>query len=160
MWHRDTRGGSRNPQIVISIRLMLLKRQLDVASSNTILFSILLYWIKTIGSIGKNDSNRKIDLPYFIDQSPRRLIISFCRYLRRLFKDGDYSRAASIKEYCLTITFITSYEFVPSFIVILFLIIVSIYVLFICLDPLFASGYVSTFRTCVQVYLEWLPCLC
>ena len=24
----------------------------------------------------------------------------------------------------------------------------------------FASGYVSTFRTCVQVYLEWLPCLC
>ena len=23
----------------------------------------------------------------------------------------------------------------------------------------FASGYVSTFRTCVQVYLEWLPCL-
>ena len=24
----------------------------------------------------------------------------------------------------------------------------------------FASRYVSTFRTCVQVYLEWLPCLC
>ena len=35
-------------------------------------------------------------LPYFIDQSPRRLIISFCRYLRRLFEGGDYSRAASI----------------------------------------------------------------
>ena len=49
---------------------------------------------------------------------------------------GDYSRAASIKEYCHTITFITSYIFVPSFIVILFLINVSIYVLFICLDPL------------------------
>ena len=75
-------------------------------------------------------------IPYFIDQSPRRLIISFCRYLRRLFEGGDYSRAASIKEYCHTITFITSYKFVPSFIVILFLINVSIYVLFICLDPL------------------------
>ena len=75
-------------------------------------------------------------LPYFIDQSPRRLIISFCRYLRRLFEGGDYSRAASLKEYCHTITFITSYKFVPSFIVILFLINVSIYVLFICLDPL------------------------
>ena len=24
----------------------------------------------------------------------------------------------------------------------------------------FAPGYLSTFRTCVQVYLEWLPCLC
>ena len=75
-------------------------------------------------------------LPYFIDQSPRRLIISFCRYLRRLLEGGDYSRAASIKEYCHKITFITSYKIFPSFIVILFLINVSIYVLFICLDPL------------------------
>ena len=46
----------------------------------------------------------KWDIPYFIDQSPRRLIISFCR--------------ASIKKYCHTITFITSYKFVPSFILI------------------------------------------
>ena len=81
-------------------------------------------------------ASRRLEIPYFIDQSPRRLIISFCRYLRRLFEGGDYSRAASIKEYCHTITFITSYKFVPSFIVILFLINVSIYVLFICLDPL------------------------
>ena len=47
-------------------------------------------------------NNLYLILPYFIDQSPRRLIISFCRYLRRLFEDGDYSRAASIKEYCHT----------------------------------------------------------
>ena len=68
---------------------------------------------------------------YFVLQVPEATIRG-----RRLFEGGDYSRAASIKEYCHTITFITSYKFVPSFIVILFLINVSIYVLFICLDPL------------------------
>ena len=43
-----------------------------------------------------NQKEKLEDIPYFIDQSPRRLIISLCRYLRRLFEGGDYSRAASI----------------------------------------------------------------
>ena len=49
---------------------------------------------------------------YFVLQVPEATIRG-----RRLFEGGDYSRAASIKEYCHTITFITSYKFVPSFIV-------------------------------------------
>ena len=42
------------------------------------------------------DTGELTIIPYFIDQTPRPLLISACDSVRRIFKSGVYTRAASI----------------------------------------------------------------